>query len=170
MLQVSLHSRSRSAGHDVSVPLHDLARHAEKSASTKLKSSVSRQKPLTKRAQPRLGLFLRRTLTRFSGGVRRPRLNTSEPFVGSGDDRITSWRQGDAAKLLDRCKLTGRRSKSTGRLLYCLWWAPGCLWGDPGLIQNLFLQGLIDVGFDQILKRISRLLVFTPAVPRPLLW
>src|SRR5262249_38782664 len=60
--------------------------------------------------------------------------------------------------------------KSTGRLLYCLWWAPWCLRGDPGVIQNLFLQGLIDVWFDQILKRISRLIVFPPAASRPFLW
>jgi hypothetical protein len=77
---------------------------------------------------------------------------------------------GDAANSLGRRQLVGRRSKSTGRLLYGLWRVPGCLWGEPGLIQNLSLQGLIDVGLDQVLKRISRLVVFPPATPRPILW
>jgi hypothetical protein len=65
---------------------------------------------------------------------------------------------------------TGRCSMSIGRLPDRLWWAPGCLLGEPGLIQNLSLQGLIDVRFDQVLKCISRLVVFPPAVPRPLAW
>ena len=45
-----------------------------------------------------------------------------------------------------------RRQGQWGRLLYGLWWAPGGLWGEPALIQNLSFQGLIHVGFDQILK------------------
>ena len=61
-------------------------------------------------------------------------------------------------------------SRSMGRLLYSLWWAPGGLWGEPALIQDLSFQGLIHVGFDQIRKCQSRLAVFPPAVPCPVLW
>src|SRR5215472_16705308 len=65
-------------------------------------------------------------------------------------------------------KLTDGRSKPIARLLYGLWWVPGSLWGEPGLIQNLPLQLLIDVRFDQIAKRKGHLVVFAPAAPGPL--